>query len=769
MTVIYVGTTCLFNDMLSPLKNVIAWGGAKLYMFRSIANTPIFRRLFYAFMLAAVIPGIIITILGFTFINNQGDRSQATQAATSALRSSGNTQSYLDHLNGQPALSYQDFQWTATISTRAKIQQVTSNVHNLEQQFESGLTQYKQYYQLNTSPQMKAVADILRFDNSNTTVPDDQQRTLTQVDNSLWPAYKTAQEVVLNDLVQGKTPTNKNFAQLNQRYLAVKVAWNHIENLDDTTVMDVAKGGPSLSRPILLATVIAFLSTIMVVITIGYIVNLTITRPLKQLATLTKRIARGETNARAQIVGRDEIYMVATSMNNMLDNIVRLIQETQSQRDSLQAQVEKLVSEVSGVGEGDLRVQAEVTADALGVLADSFNYMVEELASLVVRVKMVANEVEKSTSAILDHTTQLVEAGDGQIQEISDAVIEVEEMAGSSRQVAERSQILYEVARVARQDARIGRESVLQDVEGMGRINENVQTTAGKVQNLGERSREINEIVEAISSIAHQTNRLALDAAIQAAMAGENGKGFGAVAADIRRLAERAKDQTSKITHIVRSVREDIGAVAISMQDTERETSGGTKLTQEAGDALESIFAAVEHQAREIENINQMATQQLQSSSAVVRIMHGVSDSTQQSRINTRDASQNTERLARLVEQLRSSVEAFKLRENQDYQASNNGAGTNFSLEEEQNNVMTVSGVFRTISATSQPSHLNNTPINASAYNSLPGPSGDALSFYPGANSSFNGNIGSLSPDAWTQDEYSNDNGQKTGHNRANW
>ena len=121
------------------------------------------------------------------------------------------------------------------------------------------------------------------------------------------------------------------------------------------------------------------------------------------------------------------------------------------------------------------------------------------------------------------------------------------------------------------------------------------------------------------------------------------------------------------IGRIVRGVREDIGAVAVSMQDTERETSAGTQLTQEAGVALESIFAAVEHQAREIENINQMAAQQLQSSSNVVHIMHAISTTTQQSTLTTRDASHNMDRLARLVEQLRASVEAFKLRESQGY------------------------------------------------------------------------------------------------------
>jgi methyl-accepting chemotaxis protein len=524
-----------------------------------------------------------------------------------------------------------------------------------------------------------------------------------------------------------------SYNDVNTKYAAVSTDWKNVEKIAGQVSSAVAKTGASQTNPIVLATVVAFLGTIMVVISIGYFVNLTITRPLRELASLTKRIAKGETNARARIPGRDEIYMVATSMNSMLDNIVRLIQETQSQRDVLQAQVEKLVSEVSGVGEGDLRVQAEVTADALGVLADSFNYMVEELGSLVVRVKMVANEVEKSTAAILDRMTQLVETGDIQISEIGDAAVEVERMSTWSRHVAERSQVLYDVATSARQDAQGGREAVKQAVEGMSRINDNVQTTAGRVQTLGERSREINEIVEVISSIAHQTNRLALDAAIQAAMAGENGKGFGAVAADIRRLAERAKDQASIITRIVRSVREDIGSVAVSMQDTERETAAGSRLTQEAGVALEAIFAAVEHQAREIENINQVAVQQLQSSSAVVRVMHSVSETTQQSSVNTRDASQNMERLARLVEQLRASVEAFKLRENQDYVVPN--TGMNISLEEDPENPLSMSGLFRTISATAQPPQLlsgSGTGTPPSAFNNLlPDHTKDPFSFYP--------------------------------------
>jgi hypothetical protein len=244
----------------------------------------------------------------------------------------------------------------------------------------------------------------------------------------------------------------------------------------------------------------------------------------------------------------------------------------------------------------------------------------------------------------------------------------------------------------------------------MGRIHEYVQDTSSKVQTLGDRSREINNIVEVIANIAHQTNRLALDAAIQAAMAGENGKGFGAVAADIRRLAERAKDQASSITRIVRAVREDIGAVAVSMRDTERETSVGSELAQEAGTSLASIFGVVERQASEIEAINLMAAQQLQSSSSVVQIMHAVSESTEQSSASTRDAAQNMERVARLAEQLLASVEAFKLRENLNYYAPMGDIA--FTPEVDYQNQLSLSGAFRTVtsSAYSSPSNVNALP-----------------------------------------------------------
>ena len=687
-----------------------------------INNTPIFRRLFVAFALATVVPAIIILLLANYYLSTFIARGQAVKTSFQAQNTAYEQQTNLQRMNALLQARYNQVLASLNGNTKDSSMSVSgqsfsADITTGEINFARTLATYQANFELASSPNMQGLTNILTGENPNTPLIKDQQDTLNRIIKQQWPAYQQLQDQELN-LLQNTTTYSSDFytrshtilSEANSKFLDLKNSWQHIVNIAEQTGTIAKTVDQSQMQLIEVFTILALVCTIVVVVTIGCIVNITITRPLRQLALLTRRIAKGDTNARAKLIGRDEIYMVADSMNKMLDNIVRLIQETQSQRDLLQAQVEKLVSEVSGVGEGELRIQAEVTADALGVLADSFNYMVEELSSLIVNVKVVTHEVENSTLQTFDRMTQLVKNADNQIHQIGQSVIEIERMADSSRQVAERAKVLSDVANEARQMAQTGRGVVQQTVEGMGRINENVQATSNKVQLLGERSREINNIVEVISNIAYQTNRLALDAAIQAALAGENGKGFGAVAADIRRLAERTKDQVSMIARIVRSVREDIDAAASSMHETEHETSAGAELAQQAGRTLETIYRVVEQQAQEIERINTLTVQQVQSSGEVVQIMHGVSDASQRSSISTRETSQNMERLARLAEQLLASVEAFKLRED----TNSYIPSSNISIvPETPDNSMSISGMLRTVTGAVQ-------PVGAGNYNALP-------------------------------------------------
>ena len=698
-------------------------------MIRFISNVPIFRRLFFAFAAAAVISGIVIVLLGNFDLSSLTTQGQAVRTSLDAQSAASQEDTNLQRMNAVLEAFHNEIfgSLSGVITDKSFFSSgalLDGEIRAREAEFDQALKTYQSSYEIATSPNMATIHSVLLSDDptAGQQIINSQQASLENVINNLWPKYKTDQDTVLTDLEHLQSELQSGFtptpAVTNQLYEAdyenlyhvrldftnLNNNWSDVVNAAVNMGKAVTTVGSAQTQPILIATALAFILTLLVLITTGWLVNITITQPLLRLTSLARRIAKGDTRARAKIQGHDEIGRVADAMNNMLDNIVFLIQDANDQRDALQSQVEKMVGEVSGVAEGDLRIQAEVTTDALGVLADSFNYMVEELGSLVVRMKMAAHEVGNSTTMTYERMALLVKTADVQIRRIADAVIEVERMADSSRQVAERSRMLFSIAREARQTAQVGRTSVQQTIDGMGRIHEHVQETADKVQALSDSSREINNIVEVIANIAHQTNRLALDAAIQAAMAGENNKGFGAIAADIRRLAERSKEQASMIARIVRNVRDDIGAASVSMQDTERETSTGASVAAETGTALGSIFSVVERQAHEIEIINKMTTQQLQSSSTVAQIMHGVSDATQQSSSSTREAAQNMERLTLLAEQLLASVETFKLREGMNYYSVTPSVTVTPEHEQQQ---LSISGTFRTITAAAQSREAN--------------------------------------------------------------
>lgn len=669
-------------------------------MLKFITNIQISRRLLLAFLLAAVIPGIITSLLGFTFVGEQNARSRAFQTNINASRSVSTINLYLLKMNTLLNAFYQKQYENGQNTTPAQIQESISQLQDRENNVDSAIQHFEQEYQLTTAPNMRIVYSTLISNNSKTLLPDQQQDALNQM-NAFWSIYRDEQ-IHVREAIAKKAPGGRVSTLLlkaNNDCVQLEMAWNRVNTIGEEISEGVAQVGPGWTNPFVLATLIAFLSTILVVTIIGYIVYRTITQPLHQLATLTRRIAKGEIHARANVVGSDEIYQVAASMNAMLDSILSLIRETQFQRDILKNQVEKLLCEVSGVGEGDLRVRAEVTGDALGVLADSFNYMIEELGGLVIRVKSLAGEVEGSASVVWKRMTQVVETSNKQIEQIGTARTEVEHGTASSRQVSERAKNLYEVARLARQDVTTGQNSIRQASTGMSRIGENVHATLLKARVLGERSREINEIIETISNIAHQTNRLALDAAIQATMVGEQGKGFAALAADIRRLAERAKDQAGMVSHIIHEAQEDITEVVSSMKETEQETTTGLRLTRATGVALEAIFTAIDHQSRETENINQIAMQQLKSCNSITQTMKEVTESAQRNSQGTQEAAQHMEHLGQLVEQLRASVAIFKLRDDLSYYMQK-PILSSIEMEPIYENFQTVSGIFRKINVT---------------------------------------------------------------------
>ncbi|HEX6817725.1 MAG TPA: HAMP domain-containing methyl-accepting chemotaxis protein [Ktedonobacterales bacterium] len=388
-----------------------------------------------------------------------------------------------------------------------------------------------------------------------------------------------------------------------------------------------------------------------------------------ELAEVFRQIANGDRSLRAPIVGEDEFAVLAAAANTFLDGAPAgaggVASSTADSADAatLQAQIEKLLQEVSAVGDGDLRVQAEVTPDTLGVLADSFNYMIEELAKVVGRVQATTFQVTNATRRLLDRSAEVAQASEAQSAQISQTTDAVARLADFVQLSANNALAAAEAAREALKNADGGQQAVVQTIDGMVHIRENVQETSKKIKRLGERSQEVGEIVRLIEDIADQTNLLALNAAIQSAMAGEHGRGFAVVADEIRLLAERVTEATKKIATIVKSIQGDTYEAVVAMEESTQEVVTGSRLADEAGEALRSIYVAVDRQAKMIEGTARAANERAQTAEAVAGAMTRIAEIARQTNTATQDTTAAVSYLAELAEQLRASVATFRLPE----------------------------------------------------------------------------------------------------------
>jgi twitching motility protein PilJ len=347
-------------------------------------------------------------------------------------------------------------------------------------------------------------------------------------------------------------------------------------------------------------------------------------------------------------------------MNNMLDVVTGLIQ-SRDERDQIQRSIQKLLDEVSGVADGDLSKQAEVTADMTGAIADSFNFMIDELRSIIGDVQRTTQVVSNSAGQIRNTAEHLAAGSEAQSEQILKASAAIDQMTVSIQQVSQKASLAADVATKARESAKFGSETVTKTIGGMEGIRQQVQQTAKRIKRLGESSQEIGEIVELISDIADRTSILALNASIQAAMAGEAGKGFAVVAEEVERLAERSTEATKKISGLIKSIQSDTNEAISAMEETTQEVVGGSRLADEAGRRLGEIESVSNQLAEIITGIAATAHQQAKGSESVARSVADISTVTQQTAAGAKQAAGSISDLANLAGQLRDSMTRFKL------------------------------------------------------------------------------------------------------------
>lgn len=388
---------------------------------------------------------------------------------------------------------------------------------------------------------------------------------------------------------------------------------------------------------------------------------------LQALATIADKISTKEHPIinNGTLIGLAAITLISLFFLgfNQYRGARRRADETAETNERNQTAILRLLDELADLADGDLTTTATVTEDFTGAIADSINFTIDQLRILVARINETAVNVSAAAQETQQTALHLAEASEHQAQEIAGASAAVNEMAVTIDQVSANAAESAAVAERAVSIAGNGAKVVQNTINGMDTIREQIQDTSKRIKRLGESSQEIGDIVSLINDIADQTNILALNAAIQASMAGDAGRGFAVVADEVQRLAERSAAATKQIEALVKTIQNDTNEAVISMEQTTSEVVRGARLAQDAGVALEEIENVSSSLAELIQNISNAARQQASSAGHISNTMNVIQEITTQTSAGTSATAQSIGNLAEMALDLRESVAGFKLPE----------------------------------------------------------------------------------------------------------
>jgi twitching motility protein PilJ len=417
---------------------------------------------------------------------------------------------------------------------------------------------------------------------------------------------------------------------------------------------------PSVSGPAGVYLVFALIVSVGAVVATIFVLANRVLDPVRRLSEFAERFAQGDYRTRAAVDSADDFGFIAEHLNRAAENSSRAVYNQEAQ-ENLQKSVTEFLTIVSQIARGDLTLRGRVSNDALGNVVDSVNYMLDNFAKVLERVRKAAIDVQSSANEILIASEEMSTGAVQQDQEITNTSSAVEQLTVSMKQVSNNAEASAEAARRALDAAEQGNRSVRDTLEGMQRIRSSVQATAKRIKALGDRSLEISEIVNVINDITEQTNLLALNAAIEAARAGEAGRGFAVVADEVRKLAEHSRAATKDIAALIKAIQAETNDAVIVMEEGTREVEIGAKLADQAGRALDAISSVVRQSAELVQEISLASKQQVRGTEGVANAMQIISNITRQTSQGARQTSRTVEQLVHMSEQLNEALSQFRV------------------------------------------------------------------------------------------------------------